>query len=95
MEYGSGSDRRRKTLMTGAFGSVHMFNDQRRACKADFRDIACSLQKKVNESIRQQVQLIEADLQILKDGNTVLESERDPDFRSRVEAELNVSLCVV
>ncbi|EDU46388.1 conserved hypothetical protein [Pyrenophora tritici-repentis Pt-1C-BFP] len=90
MEYGSGSDRRRKTLMTGAFGSVHMFNDQRRACKADFRDIACSLQKKVNESIRQQVQLIEADLQILKDGNTVLESERDPDFRSRVEAELKL-----
>jgi hypothetical protein len=74
--------------MTGGFGSVHVFNDQRRACKAGFRDIALSFQEKANESIRQQVQLIEADLQILKDGNTVLESERDPDFRSRVEAEL-------
>jgi hypothetical protein len=42
----------------------------------------------VNEIINQQVGLVEADLQMLRDENVVLESERDPEFRRRVGAEV-------
>ncbi|RYP50632.1 hypothetical protein DL768_003914 [Monosporascus sp. mg162] len=88
MEYGSGSDRRRKDLITGKFGSPSLFNDHRHDCKEKFRDIARGLQDKVNEIVNQQVGLIEADLQMLRDENVMLESERDPEFRRRVGAEV-------
>lgn len=42
------------------------------------------------EVLSEQVQLIEADLQILRDENVVLESERDPNFRERVKVTLGV-----
>ena len=42
----------------------------------------------MNEIINQQVQLIEADLEILGGENVVLESERDPEFRNGVAAEV-------
>ncbi|KAF2194396.1 hypothetical protein K469DRAFT_495226, partial [Zopfia rhizophila CBS 207.26] len=88
LEYGSGSDRRRKDLITGKFSSPSLFNDHRRDCKEKFRDIARGLQDKVNEIVNQQVGLVEADLQMLRDENVVLESERDPEFRRRVGAEV-------
>ncbi|RYO81753.1 hypothetical protein DL764_009715 [Monosporascus ibericus] len=88
MEYGSGSDRRRKNLITGKFGSPSLFNDHRRDCKERFRDIARGLQDKVNEVVNQQIGLVEADLQMLRDENVMLESERDPEFRRRVGAEV-------
>ncbi|RYO90874.1 hypothetical protein DL766_001625 [Monosporascus sp. MC13-8B] len=91
MEYGSGSDRRRKALITGKFGSPSLFNDHRHDCKAKFRDIARRLQDKVNEIVNHQVGLIEADLRMLRDENVMLESERDPEFRMRVGAEEEVS----
>lgn len=36
----------------------------------------------------QQIRLVEEDLQILKDENVVLQSERNPEFRKRLEAEV-------
>lgn len=43
----------------------------------------------MKESVDQQVALIETDLQMLRDENVVLESERNPEFRSRVAAEVD------
>lgn len=63
-------------------------NDHRRDCKAEFRKIASELQDKVNEIVYQQVDLVEADLQMLRDENVVLESERNPEFRGRVMEEV-------
>lgn len=53
-----------------------------------FKNIACGLQDKVNHLVNQQVGHIEADLQLLRDENVVLESERDPSFRRRVKTEV-------
>ncbi|KAF2688370.1 hypothetical protein K458DRAFT_414140 [Lentithecium fluviatile CBS 122367] len=88
MDYGNGSDRRRKDLITGKFGSPSLFNDHRRKCKESFRAIARALQEQVDEIVNQQVELVEADLRMLRDENVVLESERDPEFRRRVGAEV-------
>lgn len=42
----------------------------------------------MNEIVNQQVGLVEGDLHMLRDKNVVLESERDPEFRRRVMAEV-------
>jgi hypothetical protein len=42
----------------------------------------------MEEVVEQQIELMEADLQMLRDENVVLESERDPGFRMRVGAEV-------
>ena len=42
----------------------------------------------MNEIVNQQVDLVEADLQMLRDENVVLESERNPEFRGRVIEEV-------
>ena len=42
----------------------------------------------MNEIVNQQVGLVEADLQMLRDENVALESERDPEFRRRVGGEV-------
>ena len=40
----------------------------------------------MKEIVNQQVGLVEADLHMLSNENVVLESERDPEFRTRVGA---------
>ncbi|KAH8732134.1 hypothetical protein GQ44DRAFT_767167 [Phaeosphaeriaceae sp. PMI808] len=89
MEYGSGSDRRRKNLITGRFSSPDLFNEHRSACRNGFREIAQGLQDAVNQDVNAQVDLIRADLQLLSDENVVLESERNPEFRRKLEAEVD------
>ena len=38
--------------------------------------------------MQEQIMLIEADLRMLKDKNAISKSERNPDFRNRVQEEL-------
>lgn len=42
----------------------------------------------MTEVVKVQVESIEADMQMLRDGNAILESERDTDFKKRVEEEV-------
>lgn len=88
MEYGTGSDRRRKDLITGRVGSRSLFETHRRDCRKEFKRITRQLEDEANQVTNQQVALIEADLQMLRDENAVLESERDPEFRRRVMTEI-------
>ncbi|KAJ4363420.1 hypothetical protein N0V83_009713 [Neocucurbitaria cava] len=90
MEYGAGSDRRRKDLITGRISSRSLFNSHRQDSKERFRQLAAELQVKVRQVVYQQVELLEADLQTLRDENAVLDSERDPEFRRRVELEIGL-----
>jgi hypothetical protein len=46
------------------------------------------MQEKLIEVVSEQVELVEADLQLLRDGNAILESERDLGFKKRVGAEV-------
>jgi hypothetical protein len=83
---GTGSDRRRKNLITGKFGSASLFTRHRHHCRESFGDIARLLQNNINEIVNQQVELVEADLNMVANENVMLESERDPEFRVRVGA---------
>ena len=85
---GPESDRRRKDCITNGFGSPDLFARHRRLFKDQFREIVNHLQDSVGDMVQEQITLIEADLQMLKDKNAVLESEKNPDFKNRVQEEL-------
>jgi hypothetical protein len=85
---GTGSDRRRKTLITGGFSSSTMFDRHRLTCREKFQVVARDMQNSLLKVVNEQVGQLEADLQILRDGNQITESERDVDFKKRVGMEV-------
>jgi len=85
---GPNSDRRRKDCITNGFGSQNLFIRHRRLFKDQFREIVNQLQVSVGDMVQEQIMLIEADLRMLKDKNAISKSERNPDFRNRVQEEL-------
>lgn len=85
---GNGSDTDRKAHIEGRFGSRSLFDEHRRCCKGQFRSMIQELQDELNEVVVEQIGHIESDLQMLKDENVVLESERYPEFRVRVQEEM-------
>jgi uncharacterized protein YaaW (UPF0174 family) len=66
-----------------------LFSSHRQLLKDTIRQLCASLQSKIIEVVDQQVALIMADLQMLQDENVILESERNPEFRARLAAELS------
>jgi hypothetical protein len=58
-------------------------------CRERFRAVARGLQDQMVETIKQQVGLIEADLQVLGDSNAISESETDLEFKSRLRLEIH------
>lgn len=65
-----------------------LFEEHRRKCRDNLRKLAQELQEKMIEVVDVQVGLIEVDMQLMRDGNAILESERDLDFKRRVEGEV-------
>lgn len=85
---GGGSDRRKKTIIQNGFRSQLLFTNQRRRFRDEFSRISDDLERKTREVIAQEFSSIEANLDTLRNDNVVLESERNPDFRMRLAAEL-------
>lgn len=50
-----------------------------------------SLQREIAIAIVEQTQNLEESLMVLRDENVVLESERNPQFKGRVERELEIA----
>jgi hypothetical protein len=46
------------------------------------------MQEKLVDVVNEQVEMVEADLQLLRDGNVIAESERDVGFKRRVGTEV-------
>ncbi|ORY11257.1 hypothetical protein BCR34DRAFT_484487 [Clohesyomyces aquaticus] len=88
MECGTGSDRRRKAIITTGFRAQTLFDDHRRRFRERFVEISNELQEQMATLIAEQLAFIEADLNTLKDENVVLESERNPEFRTRLATEV-------
>jgi hypothetical protein len=58
-------------------------------CRNKLRIIAREMQEALVEIVNEQVGHLEADLQILRDGNEIKECERDDAFKKRVGAEVD------
>ncbi|KAF2278876.1 uncharacterized protein EI97DRAFT_372095 [Westerdykella ornata] len=88
LESGKGSHQRRKSLITGRFGDMSLFVQHRLLCEETFTRIAQDFQDKLIQIVDEQVGSVKADLKMLSDENAIAESEKDPEFRERVEAAL-------
>ncbi|CAI6334688.1 unnamed protein product [Periconia digitata] len=88
MESGSGSDRRRKTLVTSRFGSSSLFHEHRRLVQNAFESLAKDLERQLKELVKEQVQLIINDINVIRNENVIEESERNPEFRERLGEEM-------
>jgi hypothetical protein len=82
------SDRRRKAIITRAFSSATLFDKHRHACREKYRIITRNMQEALVEVVNEQAGLLEADLQILRDGNEIKECERDEAFKRKVGEEV-------
>ncbi|CAI6339181.1 unnamed protein product [Periconia digitata] len=88
MEYGRGSDLRRKGRITSRFGSDRLIEDYHSLIRDAFADTAKGLESKVKEAADQYIVFIEADLQIIGDEHAITESSESQEFRSRVAEEV-------
>lgn len=85
---GTGSDRRRKTIISSGFNSLSLFVDHRQQFREKFLAISDTLQQKTKDAVTHQLAFIAADLDTLRNENVVLESERNPEFRTRLVTEV-------
>jgi hypothetical protein len=85
---GRGSDLRRKDLIRDRFSSPALFDEHRRECREGFKRIVRKLQRKMVDAIEEQGELVEADLQLLRNGHAILENEKDVGFKDKVRTEM-------
>ena len=65
-----------------------MFESLMRKLNNSFKELANNLQTEVQASVAESLDVISGTLDMVRSENVALESERDPDFRNRVDAEL-------
>jgi hypothetical protein len=86
---GDNSHYARCMLVTKRFGSLSLFSEHRHLLEAQFRAIMQELQNNLNTAVNQRIELVRNDLRTLMTENAILESERNPDFRIRLEVGVN------
>jgi hypothetical protein len=70
------------------FSSSSLFVDHRRLLREKFLAISDILQQKTKDAVAHQLAFIAADLDTLRNENVVLESERNPEFRTHLATEV-------
>ncbi|KAH8664648.1 hypothetical protein BX600DRAFT_464800 [Xylariales sp. PMI_506] len=84
-ESGSGSDRRRKNIINGTVGREGLFEGLLRDFEKGFAILATELQEKLQATVRSHLDDLKATLDMVRSENVALESEKNPEFRGRVE----------
>ncbi|KAI0003171.1 hypothetical protein F4779DRAFT_602144 [Xylariaceae sp. FL0662B] len=87
-ESGRGSDARRKAIINNAVRRESLFADLLQEFRKSFGELAAEFQESVQDAARTHLDNIRATLDIVRSDNVALESETDPGFRARVEAEV-------
>ncbi|TQV95586.1 tat pathway signal sequence [Cordyceps javanica] len=85
---GTGSDGRRKSTITGAFGSEDLFDDIMTKLRAGFGTLAAAAQADVTAAVNAHLAQVGATLDLVRDGNAVIEAQRDLAFHGRVSEAL-------
>lgn len=88
---GTGSDRRRKNIMGNAFGDPGLFEDLMRGFKRRSYELANSLQTDIEQTVRIHLDAVKETLNIIRDENVAMESDRNPEFREAVETQVDAA----
>jgi hypothetical protein len=82
---GSGVDKRRKAIISGRLSEETLFENLQASFRDGFKTLVESLGRNIQAAITTHLSVIINTLNIVRNENVALESERDPEFRSRVE----------
>jgi len=85
---GDKSDQRRKKVIGDRLRDETLFVSLLRSFKSRFIVLAEKLQSDVQTAVAKHLAVITNTLDMVRSENVALESERDPEFRSRVEREM-------
>lgn len=85
---GAGSDQRRKDIITRGYGSNMLFPAHQRLVKDAFQRISTDIESTISTAIAEHIDVVKADIDILRDQNAILESERNPQFRQALSREI-------
>jgi len=87
-ECGRGSDLRRKAIIHARFSDEDLFESLRKRFRDKFSALARDFENKIQEAIVTHLSVVQNDLDTLRNGNVVEESERYPEFRMQVAGEV-------
>ena len=88
---GPGSHSRRKAIINAALANKELFNDLLKDSRTLFQTHTDTLQNMVQKSIASFLKVLKRTFDLVRRENVARESERDPDFRLRVEEAINNS----
>jgi len=82
---GTGSDARRKATMRDGFGNNQLFPTIQRRFRDRFADLSRNLDAQIQEAVTTHLAVVQRDVDTLRNENIALESERHPEFRTRLD----------
>ncbi|CAI0647909.1 unnamed protein product, partial [Colletotrichum noveboracense] len=88
MEYGRGSDQRRKGIINGTVQSQGFFMNHMREFRRRWKTLADEFQKELQDSIKDELSLMSTSFDIIRDENVAMESEENPELRQCLEIEI-------
>ena len=87
---GRGSDSRRKRIINDKFSNDILFEALMKTFRNRFNVLADNLQVDIKAVVERHLNDIQRTLDIVRNENAASENEQDPEFRSRVEAEIRI-----
>ncbi|KAJ8128625.1 hypothetical protein O1611_g5007 [Lasiodiplodia mahajangana] len=90
-ESGQGSDSRRKSIITSAVSHDRLFSSMLKSFETDFYEYVDKNHDLIRKAARSHFKAIQNTFDIVRGENAASESERNPEFRMRVEARLRVT----
>ncbi|KAI8242740.1 hypothetical protein K4K53_003544 [Colletotrichum sp. SAR 10_77] len=88
MEYGRGSDQRRKGIINGTVQSQDFFVNHMREFRRRWKTLADEFQKDLQDSIKDELGLMSTSFDMMRDENVAMESEENPELRQCLEIEI-------
>lgn len=85
---GTGSHARRKNIMDRALGREALFDNLMFIFKNTYQSHVTELQRGIDAAVDEYLNVVRGTLDIIRDENVAEESEKDPEFRGRVENEV-------
>ncbi|KAK2054164.1 hypothetical protein LY76DRAFT_523077, partial [Colletotrichum caudatum] len=87
MQYGTGSDQKRKSIIKGALGRSDLFPKYMRDFRDRLKTSADGLQEQLLEILQRHLDAFETTLNLIRDENVATESEENPELRRCLEVE--------
>ncbi|KAK0742907.1 hypothetical protein B0T18DRAFT_489791 [Schizothecium vesticola] len=85
---GTGCTVRKQSIINGRLAQQEQFRNLMQRVRNEFRNLSTQLQTDIQDRLNERLDVIAGILDIVRSDNVAEESERDPEFRARVDEEI-------